>query len=173
MIRKILNVKDPRLRNKSTSVGKIDKKIESLITDLKDTLKAQKDPEGVGLAAPQIGVNKRIFIMMPEGKIRVVINPKVLSVGKPSQNKGQKKIMEGCLSLPHYYSPIRKPNEITISYTTEKGEKITKTFREFDAQIVAHEVDHLEGILFVDHVLKQHKPIYKFSNGEWEEVELA
>lgn len=172
MIRKILNVKDPRLRIKSKSVPVIDKKIISLITDLKDTLNVQKDPEGVGLAAPQIGVNKKVFIMMPEGKITVIINPEIISTGKPAKEKGQKKIMEGCLSLPHYYSPIRKPNKITISYLTENGEKVTKTFNDFDAQIVAHEIDHLNGILFIDHVLKQQKPIFKFSNGEWEEVEL-
>ncbi len=172
MKRKILNVKDDRLRIKSKPVKKIDKKIKSIIKDLKDTLKNQKDPEGVGLAAPQIGINKRIFIIAPDGTPTVVINPKIKSVSKVKPKKGKKSIMEGCLSLPYYYSPIRKPNKITVSYLDERGKKTTKTFKDFDAQVVAHEIDHLNGVLFIDHVLKQKKPLYKYSDGEWEEVEL-
>lgn len=177
MIKKILNVRDPRLRKKSKPVKKVDKKVVALVKNLKDTLKVQVDPEGVGLAAPQIGKNVRIFVIKPGDKIRVVINPKVLSISKlpktPSTTKKKnKKIMEGCLSLPHYYSPIEKPKRIKIKYLNEEGKNVIREFKSFDAQIVQHEIDHLEGILFIDRLLEQKQPLYKLKGEEWEEVEL-
>src|SRR3990167_5136156 len=82
MIQKVLNVKDPRLRKKSVKVNKIDKKVAALISDLKDTLYSQKDPEGVGLAAPQIGKNLQVFLIDYESTSKIIINPKVLKVSQ-------------------------------------------------------------------------------------------
>lgn len=179
MIVDIIDVKDPKLRGKSKPVKKIDKKVRFLIRDLKDTLRAQDDPEGVGLAAPQIGKNFRIFVMKPGKKIITVINPKIVWVKdkRKGKGKGDKKekdpdIMEGCLSLPYYYGPIKKPNRIKIKYKNEKGEKIEKVYKDFDAQIVQHEIDHLNGILFVDRLLEQKKPLYKVEGEEWEKVDI-
>ncbi|MBN1168867.1 peptide deformylase [Candidatus Woesebacteria bacterium] len=189
MIQKIVNVKDPILRKKAKPVKRIDKKIKSLIADLKETLIVQKDPEGVGLAAPQIGKSFQIFAMKPEKKITIVINPKIIWIKdvkdkiqkskKGSSNKVKKRnnetepeVMEGCLSLPHYYGPIKKPNRIKISYLNEKGEKVEKIFKDFEAQIIQHEIDHLKGILFVDRLLEQEKPLYKVSGEEWEKVDI-
>ena len=192
MIRNIVNVKDPVLRKKSKPVKKIDKKISSLITDLKETLVAQKDPEGVGLAAPQIGKNFQIFVIKPDKKITTVINPKIIWIknkkdtkdkkfkGKKSEGKKDKKkkvekhteIMEGCLSLPNYYGPIKKPNRIKISYVDEHGKKIVQVFKDFEAQIIQHEIDHLRGILFVDRLLEQDKSLYRVSGEEWEKVDI-
>lgn len=176
MQRKILKSTDPNLRLKSLTVKKIDKKITELITDLKDTLRAQKDPEGVGLAAPQIGRKLRIFIFDYEKTNRVIINPKVLSISKTkissSKKTRKKEILEGCLSLPNYYGPLDRSNRIKIEYLTETGEKKTEEFKGFYAQIIQHEMDHLEGVLFVDRILQQNKPLYKFENDEWEEIEL-
>ena len=189
MIKKILLSSDPILRRKSKPVIKIDKKVLDLIHDLKDTLNVQKDPEGVGLAAPQIGKNLRIFVahydQSPTGKSpgknfeRVVINPEIIKAepeieGSKTSKKGKSKheILEGCLSLPNYYGPLKRTPRITLKYLNEKGEKMTETFEDFDAQIIMHEIDHLEGILFVDHLLEEKKPLYKVEDGEWEEVEL-
>lgn len=174
MIRKILNVRDPKLRKTSKPVKKIDKKIKAVIKDLKDTLNTQVDPEGVGLAAPQIGKNLRIFAMKPGKSVEIVINPKILSISKsPKISKRTKKnIMEGCLSLPHYYSPIDKPNKIKVSYLDEYAKSQVKEFKGFSAQVVQHEIDHLNGVLFIDRILEQNIPLYKFSGDEWEEVEL-
>jgi peptide deformylase len=148
-----------------------------LVKDLKDTLGVQKDPEGVGLAAPQLGKNLRIFVANYKGFERVVINPKVLSIkkGKRQETKGKSKreILEGCLSLPYYYGPLKRAPKITVKYLNEKGEEVTETFEGFNAQIIMHEIDHLEGILFVDHLLKEKKPLYKVKGDEWEEVELV
>jgi peptide deformylase len=80
--------------------------------------------------------------------------------------------MEGCLSLPNYNGPLTRNNKITIKYLAETGEPRQESFEGFEAQIIQHEIDHLEGILFVDHLIKQNKPLYELVNGEWEEVEL-
>ncbi|MCK4588469.1 peptide deformylase [Candidatus Woesebacteria bacterium] len=170
MIRKIIGAKDPILRRVSKPIRKIDKKILSLIADLKETLLAQKDPEGVGLAAPQIGKNLQIFIMRPDDKLKTIINPEIISISK--QKKGKKQIMEGCLSIPNYYSPLRRVEKIKIKYLTEDGKEKVETFEGFPAQIVDHEIDHLNGILFTDRVLEQKKPLYKLKADEWEKVDL-
>ena len=175
MIRKLVDIKDPKLRKKSKPIRKVDKKIKKLIADMKETLLTQDDPEGVGLAGPQIGQNLRIFLINFKDKSRVVINPKILSIKETKKNRKRKtpKFMEGCLSLPHYYGPVKKPDIVKLEYLNENGKKVTETFRGFMAQIVQHEVDHLEGILFVDRLLEQKKPLYEYKNGEWQEVDLA
>lgn len=179
MIRNILASTDKRLRIKSKPVTKIDKKILSIIKDLKDTLNAQKDPEGIGLAAPQISKNVKVFIIKPDKVMKVIINPEVLDisedpidVGSEKQNPSRKNIMEGCLSLPHYYGPIKRARKIKIRYLNEKGEPKIETFKGLEAQIVQHEIDHLNGILFIDRLLEQKKPLYEYVNGKWEEVEI-
>jgi peptide deformylase len=179
MIRKILLSSDPDLRQKSKAVARFDKKVLKLIQDLKDTLGVQKDPEGVGLAAPQIGKNLRVFVANYKGFERVVVNPEIMKIeprirdlksGKTGKPK--REILEGCLSLPYYYGPLKRAAKITVKYLNEKGKEITETFEGFNAQIIMHELDHLEGILFVDHLLKEKKPLYKVDGDEWEEVEL-
>lgn len=174
MIQKILTVKDPVLRIKSKNVNLIDKKIRSLIADLKDTLIIQKDPIGVGLAAPQIGKNVSVFAVKPKDEIKIIINPQVISVSKNEKEliDEHTKLMEGCLSLPNLYGPLKRPDSIKINYLGEDGEKKTTLFDAFEAQIIQHEIDHLNGILFIDRLLEQKKPLYELVNGEWERVEI-
>lgn len=182
MIRKIVSTQDPLLRQVAKPVGKIDKKILTLITDMQQTLAVQKDPEGVGLAAPQVGKNLQLFVVDFANTQRVVINPTVLST-QMSKTKAKKKtprtkitkknILEGCLSLPNFYGPLKRAEKITIKYTDEKGKDTTETFTGFVAQIIQHEIDHLNGILFIDHILSQKAPLYRFRGKEWEEVELT
>lgn len=177
MIQKVIQSKDPLLRKTAKAVAKVDKKVLGIIKDLKDTLRTQKEPEGVGLAAPQIGKSLRIFVANYKSFQRVVINPEILEISKakPRTNKaprGKKEILEGCLSLPYYYGPLKRADRVTLKYLNEKGEEITEVFEGFDAQIILHEVDHLNGILFVDHILEEKKPLYKVDGNEWEEVEL-
>ena len=177
MIQKIIQSGNPILRAKSKPIGKADKKVIRLIRDLKDTLAVQKEPEGVGLAAPQIGKNVQIFVCKYKKFDRVVINPKIISIsnGNWKMENGKSKnreILEGCLSLPYYYGPLKRAKSVKLEYLNEKGEKVIETFENFDAQIILHEMDHLKGVLFVDHLLKEKKPLYKVENDEWEEVEL-
>lgn len=179
MKREILLSGDKILRTKSKPVHKLDKKMLSLIQDLKDTLKAQKEPEGVGLAAPQIGKNFRIFVIWPEPSdpMKVIINPEVLNISKDKAvpkkvSKKHKKIMEGCLSLPNYYTPLDRPFFIKIKYKDENWLEHTESYEGIDAQIVQHEIDHLNGTLFLDRMLEQNHRLYLYEKGEWSEVEL-
>lgn len=174
-ILKIVEVPNPILKKKSKKVKAVDKKIKKLISDMKQTLKAQSDPEGIGLAAPQVGKNLRLFLMDYKGTKRVVINPEVLEVtrNKPlKRKKGEEVPLEGCLSLPHYYSPIRRVNKIKIKYLDGEGEKQIEEFRGFEAQIVAHEIDHLDGKIFIDHVIAQGAPLFEDTGNGFEEVEF-
>lgn len=164
------------MRLKSKLVVNFDKKVTKLIQDLKDTLNVQKEPEGVGLAAPQIGKNLKVFVANYKGFERVVVNPEIVKIEKQIPQTGKKppkkEILEGCLSLPYYYGPLKRAAKITVKYLDEKGKEVTETFEGFNAQIIMHEIDHLEGVLFVDHLLKEKKPLYKVDGDEWEEVEL-
>lgn len=177
MVQKVIQSKDPLLRKTAKAVAKVDKKILGVIKDLKDTLRTQKEPEGVGLAAPQIGKSLRIFVTDYKNFRRVIINPEVIktekSDAKDVERKPKKEILEGCLSLPYYYGPLKRADIVTLKYLNEEGEETTETFKGFDAQIVLHEVDHLNGILFVDHILSEKKPLYRVDGNEWEEVELV
>jgi peptide deformylase len=183
MVRKIVDTKDPILRQKSKPVLKVDKKIKELAQDLEDTLKLQKDPEGVGLAACQIGKSQRMFAMVFKGKIRIIINPEIISVekrkksttkSKKDKKKRQHTILEGCLSIPYYYGPLKRSPKLTLRFLDVGGEETTEVFEGFPAQIVQHEVDHLNGRLFIDEIIKQKRPLYKIDpkTDEWERVEL-
>ncbi len=174
---KLVDIKHVALKKKSKKVAKIDKKTKELICEMKKTLISQSDPEGVGLAAPQVGKNLQIFIMhYPEENVRlkVIINPKVISKSKQVlKNKGKtNNILEGCLSLPYYYGPIERAKHIIIEYLSEDGKKVTEKFTGFAAQIVQHEIDHLNGRLFIDHIIEHKSPLYYIRGDEWEEVEL-
>jgi len=182
MIRKIVDTKNPILRQKSKPVKKIDKKIRDLAKDLVDTLRTQKDPEGVGLAACQIGKSQRMFAMAYKSGIKVVINPEIVSIIKTVKptKKGKKRkrpstILEGCLSIPYYYGPLKRPHKLTLKYQTVEDKDVTEIFEGFPAQIVQHEIDHLNGKLFVDEILKQKRALYKIDpkTDEWEKVELV
>ncbi|MBI2007284.1 MAG: peptide deformylase, partial [Candidatus Blackburnbacteria bacterium] len=190
-VRKVITTKDGRLRERSRPVQEAGKKLIALIKDLKDTLLAQDDPEGVGLAAPQIGVNLRVFVMRYLGRITPIINPEILSVSEKTndpeeiensniENRKSKNdhIMEGCLSLPHYYGPVKRSWKVALRYQTlkmENGkwkmENTTKSFSGFPAQIIQHEVDHLDGKIFIDRLLEQKRKLYELRGKEWEEVE--
>jgi peptide deformylase len=175
MVQKIIQSGNPILRNVSKPVGTIDKKIKALIQDLKDTLAVQKDPEGVGLAAPQIGINLRVFAVDFKNLKRIIINPEVLDIKNNTKDTKKKKseILEGCLSLPHYYGPLTRDSYVKLKYLDENGKEIEEEFNDFNAQIMLHEIDHLNGFLFVDRLLEQKKKLYKLDTDDtWEEVEL-
>lgn len=185
MIRKILQVTDPRLRQKSKPVGKVDKKILRLIADMEETIVAQKDPEGVGLAAPQIGEFVQVFVLRHKGKLLPFINPEIVKKSKetnepPKEQEEGEYIMEGCLSLPHYYGPVERSLSVELKYGTPKKlatgdwrlEITTKSFTGFPAQMVQHEIDHLNGTIFVDRLLRQKRQLYKLHGEHWHEVEL-
>ena len=126
--------------------------ILSLVQDLKDTLKGS---EGCGLAAPQIGVSKRVLIVNGDevadnyeylkGFSRVMINPVVLE-----QSKETCEYSEGCLSVPGIYSDVIRPESMKVEYYNENFEKVVETFDKFGCRMIQHEMSHLDGGLFVD-----------------------
>lgn len=150
------------LRQKAEELDLNDKEyIAKLIEDLKETL---VNSEGVGLAAPQIGVSKRIVIVDGTGMAdvydyladfkRVIINPVILS-----QSEETCTYNEGCLSIPGIYADVDRPVSMTVEYYNENLEKVTETFDKFGCRMVQHELSHLEGTMFVDLVAPIRKKI--------------
>ena len=138
--------KDEILRKKSREVDIIDDKIQTLIDDMIETMHKYN---GVGLSAVQVGVLKRVVVIdIEDGEgARVFINPKITST------KGEHEVEEGCLSFPNQYGKIVRPEEVTIEALNENGEKVKIKAKELLAQALCHEIDHLNGILFVDKIL--------------------
>jgi len=186
------------LSQPAKSVGKIDSSILKVIKKMKVVLESAKDPEGVGLAAPQIGVSLQIFIARPtpKSKIMVFINPKIIEIDTPTskftkertvksrgagsgsaRKKKETQKLEGCLSLKDIWGTVLRSPKLTLSFLDEKGTRQTKTFEGFLATIIQHEYDHLQGILFTKRVLEQKGKLYKSSKDEenedvFEELEL-
>lgn len=145
-IRTIREEGDDILRKKSKNVELIDEKTLELIEDMKETLKKYN---GVGLAAVQVGVLKRVVVIdtYEEGEQFVLINPEI------TKTKGEQTVEEGCLSFPNKFGKIVRPAEITVKALNEKGEKIKLVAKGLLAQAVCHEVDHLNGELFIDKII--------------------
>ena len=142
MILDIIKIGDERLRKVSEEVHVIDESILKLIKNMKDTLKKSG---GVGLAAPQVGVNKRIILVKPQKEVYVFINPFFISKG------GKMEIdAEGCLSVPGKWIDIERYSEISVEFMGEDGEIYKVQAKDFFARIIQHEADHLDGILIVD-----------------------
>lgn len=153
-ILKIVEVGDDILRKKCRPVEEITPKILTLLDDMRDTLiKAN----GVGLAAPQVGILRRIFIV-DEGagehdhKIIEFINPKIIS------QKGHQEEVEGCLSLPGQYGVTSRPMTVTVEATDRNGNTFTYTGSALYGRCLCHENDHLDGILYSDNALEMLDP---------------
>lgn len=160
------------LSTKAKEVTNIDAKIQKLLLDMEEALNLAKDPIGVGLAAPQVGVGLRIFIARPnpKAKLMIFINPEIKEAkNDPTKKKPKKndpKKLEGCLSLLHIWGIVKRKDRVKVSYLDEKGNKKTKEFKGFVATIIQHEIDHLDGILFPKRVLEQKGKLYKSEKDE-------
>jgi peptide deformylase len=171
----IIHTPHPVLTTPAASVGRIDKKIQTLIDQMKKALIAHKDPEGVGLAAPQVGVSKRIFIMMPtkHAQIEVFINPEIIEQTEvPTTTPSKDTRLEGCLSIPHLWGPVRRSAKVRLMWTDEQGDPHDEWFNGFKATIIQHEIDHLNGILFSQRNIEQKGTLYLEKNGELEEYKI-
>ncbi|HZX21238.1 MAG TPA: peptide deformylase [Clostridia bacterium] len=145
-IRIIRTEGDPILRKTSRAVDKIDDRIITLLDDMKETM---YDAEGAGLAAPQVGVLRRVVIIdIGEGPIEL-INPEIIS------EEGTQCGNEGCLSFPGVTEEVERPNIVKIKGLDREGKEIILEGKELLARAFCHEVDHLNGILFVDRVKKE------------------
>lgn len=165
---KILVTPDKFLRKVAKPVAKLDKKLEQQIAEMIVTLKSAKDPEGVGLAATQVGIDRRLFIVTFNGVPEVFINPKIVTQSEAMFSdvhpKKKDRWLEGCLSLVGIWGFVDRPYSIEMSYLTpQNGELVPRhrKFEDIESAYVQHENDHLNGILFTDHILKQGGQILK------------
>ena len=170
----IITPKDKRLTAENKLVQKFDTKLHQIIEDMSKTLNAQTDPQGVGLAAPQVGINLRCFIIKPtpESPISTFINPQILETSYAIKKSSHKKNLplEGCLSLNNIWGPVDRADRVLLSYFTVNGEKKTEWFSGFKAVIIQHEVDHLSGVLFTQRSLEQKKHLYEEVDGKLEKL---
>ena len=144
-LRQIRKVGDEILRKKSRVVETVDERIVELLNDMYDTLKASDD--GIGLAAPQIGVLKRLVVIdltEEDGEVYKLVNPVII------RSKGEQVCREGCLSVPGVLGDVVRPKEVVVEALNEKGEKIKIKAKDLLAIVLCHEIDHLDGILFTD-----------------------
>jgi peptide deformylase len=142
MILEIVKYPNPTLRKKCEKIESLTPEVEKIIEDMTETMEKNN---GVGLAAPQVGILKRIIVVeTPEGP-RGFVNPKVVKKGR------EKEVMEeGCLSFPGLFLKVKRAKEAEIETLDENGKRIK--VQGFLARVLQHEIDHLDGILFIDRI---------------------
>lgn len=188
----IIQAPNTILATPAKKVTKIDNSIHTLIQEMTETLISAKDPEGVGLAAPQVGKSLQLFIIKEskDAPRLVFINPKLsippgeklpmhdqegektkAQIGKKISEQGQVKL-EGCLSVQDIWGIVHRYPKVKVSYLDEHGQVHTKLFHGFLATIIQHEYDHLQGILFPRRVLEQKGKLYKSTINKEGKVEF-
>ena len=137
---------DEILRKKAREVDTVDDKIRELLHDMLETMHKYN---GVGLAGPQVGILKRVIVIdLYDGEEPLLlVNPKII------KSKGKQEVDEGCLSFPNEYAKIIRPKEVVVEALNENGEKVKIVAKDLLAQALSHEIDHLDGILFVDNMI--------------------
>jgi peptide deformylase len=146
----IRTLPDPVLRQKAKRVTKIDKSIQKLIDDMIDTLRA--DPNRAGLAAPQVGVLLRIAVVeVPEQELITLINPEIV------KKEGERIVQEGCLSIPGYFGEIKRAVTVKVKAQDRYGKQFRLKTEGFLAQALEQEIEHLDGVLYIDHLESQEK----------------
>jgi peptide deformylase len=147
----IIYLPDPILREIAKPIERVDDDTRRLIDDMLETMYAAP---GIGLAAPQIGVSRRLLVMDPSAKGEeseplAMINPEILDLG------GERQIgEEGCLSIPDIFADVERPSLVRVRYVDRRGKTAERLFEGRSAVILQHEVDHLNGVLFIDHLSK-------------------
>lgn len=144
-VRPIVTLPDPVLREKAKRVPKIDASIQALIQDMIDSMYAA---HGVGLAAPQIGVSLRVIVIgLPDEEPFALINPEIVKA------TGQRRVEEGCLSIPGYRAELTRSKTVVAKGLDASGKPVRIKARDnLLAQALEHEIDHINGILYIDHL---------------------
>lgn len=145
----IVNYPDPVLREKAREVQKITPQIGKLVTNLVDTM---YDAAGVGLAAPQIGVSKRVIVIDPGDNLIVLINPEIVRL-EGEEELGE----EGCLSIPGVWGKVKRAPWVTVRGYDLQGKPVAYDAEGLAARAFQHEIDHLDGIVFLDRAVKTYK----------------
>jgi len=143
----IRTVPEPILRQKSKRVKSIDGSIRKLVADMMETMHAAS---GVGLAAPQVGIPLRVIVIgMPGEEDFVLINPEVV------RKNGERLVTEGCLSVPGYFGEIQRAQRVTVKGKDLSGKEVRIKAEELLAQALEHEIDHINGVLYIDYLESQ------------------
>lgn len=133
---------EPVLRQKSKRVRFIDASIHKLIKDMRETMHAAP---GVGLAAPQVGIPLRVIVIgLPEEEDFALVNPEIV------RRKGERRVKEGCLSLPGYVGELKRAESVTVKGRDQNGKEVRIKAEELLAQVLEHEIDHINGVLYID-----------------------
>ncbi len=149
-IRNIVTYEDPILRKKSRVVTEINERIKILAEDLVETM---READGLGLAAPQVGVLRRVAVVQAGEELHVMINPEV------EESEGEQLSDEGCLSVPGFAGKVCRPLKLRVTYTRPDGSRAEVESEGLEAVAFCHEIDHLDGILFTDRA-EEVKSIY-------------
>lgn len=142
---------DPILRKISREVGEVNDRIRLLLDDMAETM---YDADGVGLAAPQVGILRRVIVVDPrDGETGLVklVNPEII------EKDGEQIGIEGCLSIPEFNATVKRPEHVKVKYLDENGEEKIWDAHGFPAVILCHEIDHLDGVLFKDKYIEEYK----------------
>lgn len=148
-IRNIVTIGDPVLREKSLEVTLFDSKLGTLIDDMTETM---FDAAGVGLAAPQVGILRRVCVISTDGdKVYELVNPRII------KSSGEQTGPEGCLSIPGRQGIVTRPKKLTVEAFDRFGKKVKYNVEGFTAVAFCHEMDHLDGVLYIDKTEKEDK----------------
>jgi peptide deformylase len=151
-VRRICCLPEPVLRQKAKKVPTIDHSLHRLIDDMVETM---QQANGVGLAAPQVGVSLQVAVLqMPEEEPFAIVNPEIV------KRSGEREVAEGCLSVPGYQGELKRSASVTVKGLNREGRKIRIKASGLMAQALEHEIDHLNGILYIDRIEGEDK-LYK------------
>ena len=152
-VKKIVTIGEPILRQRANEVDPNEIRTDTFRRMVEDMIETMRSAQGVGLAAPQVGMNRRLFVADTSAGPIALINPKFTKMSKKTAL-----YEEGCLSVPGKYDSVRRALEVDVEALTIGGEKIAFTAKGFFARVMQHEMDHLDGILFVDRIKEQNEP---------------
>ena len=180
---KIVTIPNSALTTGTKKIERFDESLLIMVKDMDQTLRVQINPQGVGLAAPQVNINLAVFIIKPTpgAKTETFVNPKILEsvtvIGNPAfakasagKQKGKKHRLEGCLSIAKIWGNVNRANKIFLEFQDSAGKKHRKWFSGFKALIIQHEVDHLKGVLFTQRALEQSSQLFEEKDGELKKV---
>lgn len=150
--------------------------LRKTLQDMTRTLIEHKNPEGVGLAAPQVGLDQRMFLIRPSKKdpVTAYINPEIVDIDpvNTADISEDKNHFEGCLSIPYLWGPVHRSETLTLAWQDEHGKHHKQEFSGFKATIIQHEMDHLNGILFTQRIVEQGGTLYREVGDELEPFEI-
>jgi peptide deformylase len=145
--RPIVKIPDPRLRQAAAEIQKLTRKHQLLVDDM---VRIMKRANGIGLAAPQLGILQRVIVMAPDNmRPTALINPRIIKA------EGEQIGQEGCLSIPGLYGDVARAAYVEVEALDRKGRELIYELEGMPARVAQHEIDHLDGVLFIDKVIQE------------------